>query len=64
MLECLSQAGLSSLVKCLLVRPGPYLEMKILKGALLQQAPALSANIKLIQKGLPGIIALTHYENS
>ncbi len=37
--------------------------MEHLKGASLRYAPALSANIKLGWKGLPGTHTLAYYEN-
>jgi hypothetical protein len=62
-LECLFLAGLSSLVKCLRVRPGAYLGVEQLKGALLRYAPALVENIRLGKKMLPGKIALALHKH-
>jgi hypothetical protein len=63
-LELLSLASLSSLVKCLQVRPEPT-QVKHLLGAPLQvRLQALSTNIRLGRKGLPGTNALAYYEKS
>jgi hypothetical protein len=52
-LECFSLAGLSSLVKCLLVRPEPTRVENHSVAPLLSSLLALPANIRLGWKGLP-----------
>jgi len=59
-LECLSQAGLSSLVKCLWVRPSAHARVEHLKDASLSWAQALQANIAIVWKGLPGTNTLAY----
>ncbi len=59
-LECFFLAGLSSLVKCLRVRPLAYLGVEHMKFALLRYAPALLENIRVRKKGLPRTNALAY----
>jgi len=60
----MSLAGLSSLVYCVQVRPKPT-QVNHLSGALLKvRLLALTTNIRLGWKGLPGAYTLAYYENS
>ncbi len=54
-------ASISSLVKCLWVRPGAYPRVELKKGASLGQAPALPAKIRLGWKRLPVTNTLSYY---
>jgi len=45
------------------VRPGAYPRVEHLKGASEDQAPALTANIRLSWKDMPRINTLAYYEN-
>jgi hypothetical protein len=63
-LEHLSLASLSSLAKCLRVRPGAYPRVEQLKGASVGYDPALPANFRPGWKGLPGTNALDYYEKA
>jgi hypothetical protein len=62
-LECLSLSSLSSLVQCYWVRPGAYPRVEHLKVASHGKTLALSANIRLGWKGLPGTNTLAYYKN-
>ncbi len=55
-------SSITSLVKCLQVRPGAYPRVEHLKGPLLGKAPALPANLRLGWRGLPGKNILAYYE--
>jgi hypothetical protein len=60
-LECLFLAVISTLVQCLWLTPGAYLQVEHLKNALLGLAPALPTNIRLSWKGSSGTNTLEYY---